>query len=134
MVLRLSGRVLAGLAIVGLALSVPANVARAEDYTTVWIEPGKTEDVYWSINLSGKVYLTADVDGQPACLEYWWIVWPFTQIKKLGQVCGRATFDLPGLSDFAIGGKLRAGGASARTRLRGTSDERVAHHLPELKF
>ena len=134
MVRGLHGRSLARLVILGLVLSVPVSLARAEDYTTVWIEPGRTQDIYWSINLSGKVYLTADVDGQPACLEYWWIVWPFTQIKKLGRACGRATFDLPGLSDFAIGGKLRAGGALTRTQLRATSDERVAHRLPELKF
>lgn len=127
----LSCRLGAFLAILAL---VATSWARAADYTTIWIDPGKTADVYWAVNLSGRVYLAADRDGQPACLDYWWIAWPFTQIKGLGRVCGRATFDLPGLSNVAIGGKLRAGGADARTRIRGTADERVAHRFPEISF
>jgi hypothetical protein len=107
---------------------------RADDFVTIWVDPSKSVDVYWSINLSGTVYVAADVDGQPACLDYWWIVWPFTQIQQLGHYCGRAKFALPGISSFAIGGKLRAGGATVRTRLRGTSTEGVAHKFPELKF
>lgn len=106
----------------------------AEDYDTFWIEPGTSVDVYWNVNLSGRVYLAADIGGGPACLDYWWIVWPFTQIKNLGRFCGRAAFDLPGISDFAIGGKLRAGGATAKTRLRGTADESIAHRFPEINF
>jgi hypothetical protein len=113
---------------------MPSSGARAEDYVTVWVDSGQSVDVYWSVNLSGTVYLAADIDGRAACLDYWWIVWPFTQIKQLGRFCGRAKFELPGLSDFAIGGKLRAGGAESRTRLRGTSIESVAHNFPEIHF
>jgi hypothetical protein len=108
--------------------------ALSADCETRWIEPGFNVDVYWSINLSGRVYLAADIDSQPACLDYWWIAWPFTQIKTLGRFCGRVTFDIPGLGDLAIGGKLRAGGAAARTRLRGTASESVAHQFPEIRF
>ncbi|MBI5262913.1 MAG: hypothetical protein HY852_13955 [Bradyrhizobium sp.] len=111
-----------------------AHAARAEDYKTIWVDPGQSVDVYWDINLSGKVFLAADINGHAACLDYWWIVWPFTQIKQLGRHCGRATIDLPTLSDWAVGGKLRAGGAEARTRLRGTASEAVAHRFPEISF
>lgn len=108
--------------------------ARADDLVTIWVDPGVNVDVYWNINLSGTVYIAADIDGRPACLDYWWIVWPFTQIVQLGKHCGHAKFELPGLSNFALGGKLRAGGAEARTRLRGTSNEKVAHNFPEIAF
>jgi hypothetical protein len=111
-----------------------ASAARAEDYKTIWVDPGKNVDVYWDINLSGRVFLAADINGGPACLDYWWIVWPFTQIKQLGHHCGRVTFNLPALSDWAVGGKLRAGGANVRTRLQGTASEALAHHFPEIHF
>lgn len=117
-----------------LSIVLVASPVQAEDYVTLWVNPGESIDVYWNVNLSGKVYLIADVGGNPGCLDYWWIVWPFTQIKKLGRHCGRVEFDLPSMTDWAIGGKLRAGGATMRTRLRGSALESVAHGLPELNF
>jgi hypothetical protein len=122
------------LAFAGYLAALLSCPTHAGEYETFWVDPGKSVDVYWSINLSGKVFLVADVGGNPACLDYWWIVWPFTQIKQLGRHCGRVTFQLPTLSDWAIGGKLRAGGADAQTRVRGTAQESVAHQFPELKF
>ena len=122
---------------IALALSLATLLscpAHAEDYETIWVDPGKSVDVYWSVNLSGKVYVAADVGGSPACLDYWWIVYPFTQIKQLGRHCGRASFELPTFSDWAIGGKLRSGGADIRTRIRGTAVESIAHHFPEINF
>jgi hypothetical protein len=112
-------------------LSCSAHAGSSEIF---WVDPGKNVDVYWDVNLSGKVYLAADVNGIPACLDYWWIVWPFTQIKQLGRHCGRAVFELPTLGDWAIGGKLRAGGATVRTRIQGTADEALAHNFPEIHF
>jgi hypothetical protein len=131
---KLSNVLANGFRVIVALVAMCALPARAEDYKTVWVSPGESVDVYWDINLSGKVYLAADIDGRPACLDYWWIVWPFAQVKNVGRHCGRASFDLPSLSDWAIGGKLRAGGADARTRLRGTAQESVAHRFPEIAF
>lgn len=117
-----------------LTTIAPENQALAADYETIWVGPGQSVDVYWGVNLSGKVFVAADADGQPSCLDYWWITWPLGRNVGLGRHCGRATFDLPGLGSFAIGGKLRAGGADAKTRIRGTADERVAHRFPEISF
>jgi hypothetical protein len=108
--------------------------AVADDVKIFWVEPGQNIDVYWSIDLSGSVFVVADHEGQAACLDYWWIAWPFTQIVQLGRHCGRATFKLPGFGNYAIGGKLRAGAADIRTRIQGTSNEVVAHGLPGLAF
>ena len=91
------------LALVGLLAAVLACPAHAEDYKTLWVDPGKSVDVYWDINLSGRVYSAADTGGSAACLDYWWIVWPLGQIKKLGRHCGRVTFDLPRTSDWGVG-------------------------------
>jgi hypothetical protein len=109
-----------------LALATANVPSKEEEAQTLWVDPSQTVDVYWSVNLSGTVYVAADVDGRPACLDYWWIRWPTTSIKSLGRHCGRAAFVLPGLSELAVGGKLRAGNASERTRLRGTASEKVA--------
>jgi hypothetical protein len=109
-------------------------VARAADYETIWVDPRQNVDIYWEINLSGKVFLASDFDGQPACLNYWWITWPLGRKLDLGRHCGRATFALPGLGSFAVGGKLVAGGADSKTRIRGTADEAVALKFPEISF
>lgn len=114
-------------------VAVP-SAAPAADYETIWVEPGQNVDVYWEVNLSGKVFLAADTAGQPACLNYWWITWPWGRNVELGRHCGRAAFELPGLSNLSVGGKLRAGGADAKTRIRGTADESVSNHFPELSF
>jgi hypothetical protein len=107
----------------------------AQDLKTLEISPGESIDVYWEANLSGKIYVAADVAGSPACLDFWWILWPSTRIKNLGHQCGRMRFDLPSLTgDWAIGGKLRAGGAKARTRIQATSIETVAHNFPDIYF
>lgn len=122
------------LALVALMHFASCTIAAADDVTTVWISPGENVDVYWSMNLSGKVFVAADNGGHPACLDYWWIVWPFTNLQKLGRYCGRASFDLPGLSSYGVGGKLRAGSADVRTRIRGTSSESIASRFPEISF
>lgn len=108
--------------------------ALAQDYSTEMVDPGKSVLLYWNINLSGKVFVAADANGNAACLDYWWVTIPFFTEVKLGRHCGRASFELPGLSKFAAGGKLYAGGAEQTTRIRGTSLERVARNFPEISF
>lgn len=104
------------------------------DVVTVTVEPGENADVYFQINLEGRVFVAADVDGEPACLDYWWITWPLGRVVELGRHCGRAAFDLPGFGDLAVASKLRAGGSEHRTRIQGTSSEKVARNFVDLSF
>lgn len=113
-----------------MIIFLPMSPVRSEDYRTVWVEVGESTDIYWELNLKGKLYLYAEADGKAACLDYWWIVWPLSQIKKLGTHCGKAEFEIPGLRQLALGGKLRAGNATVRTKVIGTSSELVARTLP----
>ena len=122
------------IALCALLMIYPMAAAQADDPVTIWLDPSKSVDVYWAINLSGKVYVAADVDGRPACLEYWWIRWPTTTIKSLGRHCGSASFSIPGLADFSIGGKLRAGDADSRTWIRGAASGRVARDFFRAEF
>ena len=48
-------RKLAGPALAVVALMAQLPEALADDYETVRIEPGATVDVYWNVNLSGRV-------------------------------------------------------------------------------
>lgn len=100
------------------------NSASAQRVDTIWVDPGQSIDVYWEINVSGQVTVNIDANESPACLDFWWIAWPFGQVIDLGKKCGRATFDLPGLSHFSVGAKLRAGKADGRTRLQVSAVEK----------
>lgn len=132
---RRGSEIVTALGTTAITLAVlSASPALAQDYNTEWVEPGKSVLLYWNLNLSGKVFVAADTNGNAACLDYWWKTIPLFITLKLGRHCGRASFDLPGLSNFAAGGGLYAGGADQKTRLRGTSQERVAHDFPEISF
>lgn len=67
----------------------------AADYETVWVDTGTAVDVYWNVNLSGKVFVVADINGNPACLDYWWIVWPFTQSRSWVAIAAEQRLTCP---------------------------------------
>jgi hypothetical protein len=108
-------------------LSTP-NV-RAADYQVIDVQPGQTVDVYFEINLSGTVSLRIATKTGLGCAELWWIKWPLGDIKSLGRKCGSARLALPGITDFAVAGKLRATGVSVPTKIIAASNERVANSV-----
>lgn len=105
-----------------LSAALP-TAAHSKDVDTTWVERGQSVDVYWEINVEGKIFVAADSEGRRACLDYWWIAWPFGKVIDLGRHCGQAAFKLPGIGEFSIGAKLRAGKADARTRIRSSTIE-----------
>ena len=120
--------------LVALLASFRVAPVAAQDYETIWVDPGQNVDVYWQINLAGTVYVAADVDGAAACLDYWWITWPLGRVEQLGQHCGRKSFDLPGLGHFSIGDKLRAGVLRRVPVFVGQRMEGVARRFPNITF
>jgi hypothetical protein len=104
--------------------------AAAADYQVIDILPGQTVDVYFEINLSGTVTLRIATKAGPGCAELWWIRWPLGDIKSLGKRCGSVRLALPGFSDFAIAGKLRATGVNVPTKIVAAANERVANTVP----
>lgn len=108
-----------------------ATPARAApNYVIIDVPAGSTQDVYFEINLKGKVHvrLVAE-DGGEACAEFWWIKWPLGNIQSLGRHCGSAAFDIPGLFDFAVSAKLRVGGAARHLKIVGSDDVSVANSV-----
>lgn len=128
MVLRIVGTGILAVAVALLFAAVPA--AKAAEPQRLEAGPGQTLDLYWEINLGGRVYLhiAAEPGGEP-CADLWWIKWPFGQVEQIGRRCGRVDLDIPGFFALSLGAKLRAGGFANRVRIALTTDERVANSM-----
>lgn len=112
-----------------LALAPFCTASRASDFQIVEVQPGSNVDVFFQINLSGKVYTKIEQRDGPGCANFWWILWPFGSIRQLGQHCGYAEFDIPGLFDVSISSKLRAGGVTQITKIAFSATAEVAHSV-----
>ena len=105
------------------------QVGQAADYQVIDVQPGQTVDVYFEFNLSGSVSLRIATKAGPGCADMWWIKWPLGDIQSLGRRCGSARLSLPGITDFAFAGKLRATGVSVPTKIVAAASERVANSV-----
>jgi hypothetical protein len=117
---------------VGLACFFAAATCvsvRAADYQLIAVNPGQSVDVYFEINLSGTLTLRVETITGPGCAEFWWITWPFGNIHSLGRLCGTTRISVPGLSQLAISGKLRASGVTKPTKIIAAANERVANSV-----
>ncbi|MEY9402014.1 hypothetical protein ABIF66_001816 [Bradyrhizobium japonicum] len=103
--------------------------ALAADYQIIDIQPGQTVDVYFEVNLKGTVSLRIATRTGLGCAELWWIKWPLGEIKSLGKKCGVARLEIPGFTDLAVAGKLRATGVSSPTKIVAAANERVANSI-----
>jgi hypothetical protein len=104
--------------------------ARAAEYQVISVASGKNSDVYFEINLSGKVYLSIrSPPGTQPCGDFWWIKWPFGNIESLGHFCNSASFEIPGITSLAISAKLRVGGVSQPLKIVAGSTEQIAHSV-----
>jgi hypothetical protein len=106
-----------------------ASDGLAADYQVINIQPGQTVDIYFEVNLSGNVSLRIATKSGPGCAELWWIKWPLGNIKSLGKKCGATRLSIPGITDFAVAGKLRAGGVNVHTKIIAASSEQVANSI-----
>ena len=118
------------LVIAGIAIQLlTVKPSQAVEYQVIDLQPGQTVDVYFEINLTGNVALKIATQTGLGCAELWWIEWPFGNIKSLGKKCGLVRLSIPGLTNFAVAGKLRATGANAPTKIIAASNERVANSV-----
>jgi hypothetical protein len=94
------------------------------------VAPGQTEDAYFQINLSGKVFVViAAKPGDEACADFWWVTWPLGRVESLGRHCNSASFPIPGVLSAAISSKLRVGGVKNKVKIGISANEEVAHNL-----
>ena len=113
----------------GLSKIVPSPVYAADPQIET-VQKGESKDLYFQINLSGKVFVNVgSPPGGSNCAEFWWIKWPLGNIKSLGRHCGATSFDIPGLLDFAISSKLRVGGTDNLVKIAISATESVANSV-----
>jgi hypothetical protein len=110
-----------------VALSPTPTVAA--DYQIIELNRGQTVDVYFEINLAGSVALRIMTMSGPGCAELWWIKWPLGNIESLGKRCGSVRLRIPGISNFSVAAKLRAGGVDRRTKIVAAATEQVANSV-----
>jgi hypothetical protein len=102
--------------------------SQAADPQIETVQRGESRDLYFQINLSGKVFVNIGASaGGSNCAEFWWIKWPFGNIQSLGRHCGAASFDIPDLKDLAISSKLRVGGTTNQVKIAISASEAVAN-------
>jgi hypothetical protein len=113
-----------------LTISLNSESPAANDLQIVDVLPDQASDVYFFVNLRGRLYLKiAAAGGNRPCAEFWWITWGFGNIKDVGERCGSFTLDIPepSLTDPVISGKLRTSGAPYRLKIAVSAYENVAH-------
>ena len=107
-----------------------SGTTEARDYEVIDIIPGQSKDVYFEINLKGRVYIRiVGPPGAEACATFWWIKWPLGNIKDLGRHCGSATFEIPGWLDLAVSSKLRVGSANSPLKIVASENASIANSV-----
>jgi hypothetical protein len=115
---------------VALLFCLVCATALARDYQIISVAAGDTADVYFEINLAGKVYLRIVAPpGSEPCANFWWIKWPFGNVEEVGRICGGTQIDVPGLTHFAISAKLRVRAGSNSLKVVAAANERVANSV-----
>ena len=104
--------------------------AQVNDLRIYTVQKGQSSDLYFEINLKGTVYVhVAAKPGESNCANFWWIKWPFGNIKSLGRHCGSAGFKIPGVFDFAASSKLRVGASDNEVKIAVSASESVANSV-----
>ena len=112
--------------------ALACGVAQAADPQIIELKPNESADAYFSVNISGKVFVRiASKPGEEACAEFWWIKWPLGEVAQLGRHCNGASFEIPGLFGWppTISSKLRVGGAKNPVKLAVSATEQVANSV-----
>lgn len=127
--LGLSVRRLTALVVISsLALWQSSGVLAADALQRIDLNKGTTVDVYFEVNVDGKLYVRiAAKPGESNCADFWWIKWPFGNVESLGRHCDFASFSIPGIMNLAYSAKLRAGGTTNNVKLGVSATESVAH-------
>jgi hypothetical protein len=116
-------------ALTAALVTAPFCSAYAADFQIVEVQPGQNVDVFFQINLSGRVFVKIETLHGTGCADFWWILWPLGSLRQVGRQCGAADFEIPGLFDFSLSSKLRAGGVSETTKIAIAANAQVAHSV-----
>jgi hypothetical protein len=106
-----------------------------DDAIVEHLHDGEIKDIYWGINVKGVVYLSVRSRAGPGCARMFWRPIPtFNRTITLNDVCGNIRAEIPGLSDWAVGGVLWARANQGDVAIIASSKERVAYDFPPVEF
>jgi hypothetical protein len=97
-----------------LVLYVLGTVSGAQkpQVREIKIPAGKSSDLWFGINVTGKLnYSICTRDGSNK-LRMWWIMEPLGTVKQLGSLANTGTLKIPSALDASISAKLRASATS----------------------
>lgn len=120
--------------VVGAAIAVSQSgqvAAQVRDLEIHTIQKGQSSDLYFQINLKGRVFINiASRAGESNCANLWWIKWPLGNIEDLGRHCGLASFEIPTLfRNLAFSSKLRVGATENEIKIAVAASESVANSV-----
>jgi hypothetical protein len=107
---------------------------QAANYHITDIAAGDTADIFFEINIAGKVYLSIRGRSGSECVDLWWIRWPLGSVDRLGKRCGNIALKIPGLADTSVAAKLRGRAINGPVKIVGSSNESVAFDFPPFSF
>jgi hypothetical protein len=59
------------------------------------IPAGQARDVWWGVNVSGKLYYSIQNRDESNTANFWWIKWGVGSIEKIGERRNEGTLTIP---------------------------------------
>jgi hypothetical protein len=120
----------------GIILSFFSHPVFASDEPLVQrLRDGETKRIYWAVNLKGFVFLSIRGRAGAGCARVFWRPIPnFGRTITLNDVCGNTRIEIPGASNWAIGGELYARANVGEVAIILSSVEQVAYDFPPFEI
>jgi hypothetical protein len=97
---------------------------------TIEINIGETKEVYFYINLTGKLHYKISNESGTNRLKFWWVKGPFGNVEGLGELIGEGSLPYKGL----VWGKLKASSADSQTFVQIEESSKIVTKFPPIYF
>lgn len=105
-------------------------IISSADGDQVRINPNETKDLYFFINLSGRLYYKVQNKSGTNKVKAWWVKGPFGSVEGVGNLVGSGNIPFKGL----LWGKLKVSDADSETVIYVTEEAKVANNFPTIHF
>jgi len=97
---------------------------------TIVISPGEIKQIFFFINIKGRVLFKITNRSGTNSIGLRWIKGPFGSVENLGRITGTGSLEFKGF----IWGKLKALDADSETVIQITERAEVANKFPPVEF
>jgi hypothetical protein len=99
-------------------------------YDTIKILPGETKQIYFYVNLDGRLYYKIQNKSGTNKVKAWWIKGPFGSVEGISDLVGTGNIPFKGL----LWGRLKVSNADSETMIYVTEEAQVANNFPTIHF